>query len=410
MEKWKDIADMKCSLCKKCADSHDHLFFKCDFAKQVWNEMLKKTHKLGGRVVLRDIVEVILNERCENSIGMVVNKIVLAATVYTLWQERNQRIFRNEIRNVDAVCKIISEQVRNKLMTLKVKNSVNGVWIPVLQQFGLGKSVHLVFCKAQAVVFDDLLNQDWKESWIWHGYQMLSGDSSGRVTGQHAGYSFSLIHGIVSLGSRLTPDKSTRYSSELHDLWNQKDSNSTGTGVLSEVDCSEESPETTLGQHLPIEGHLSALRSLLKEHNGRGNVSPIHLSFDDVEDRTRVRTVVTGKEIGDTDLKRSFKEAVKTPLTRRIIEFAGTEFKMPVNIKLYDGTTDPEGHLSRFSFAANSRECPMPVWCRMFQQTLDGSARGWFSHKEASTDGWNSGINSQPNFQQEEHASKIQRK
>ncbi|GJY94163.1 hypothetical protein Tco_0510524 [Tanacetum coccineum] len=35
---------------------------------------------------------------------------------------------------------------------------------------------------------------------------------------QHAGYSFSLIHGIVSLGSRLTPNKSTRNSSELHAL------------------------------------------------------------------------------------------------------------------------------------------------------------------------------------------------
>ncbi|GJV66699.1 hypothetical protein Tco_1482208 [Tanacetum coccineum] len=51
---------------------------------------------------------------------------------------------------------------------------------------------------------------------------------------------------------------------------------------------------------------------------------------------------------------------------------------MPNNIKLYDGTTDPEDHLSRFASAANSGEWPMPVWCRMFQQTVDGSARGWF--------------------------------
>ncbi|GKD99780.1 hypothetical protein Tco_1387764, partial [Tanacetum coccineum] len=53
---------------------------------------------------------------------------------------------------------------------------------------------------------------------------------------------------------------------------------------------------------------------------------------------------------------------------------------MPANIKLYNGTTDPEDHLSRFSSAANSGEWPMPVWCRMFQQTLDGSARGWFEN------------------------------
>ncbi|GJT65653.1 reverse transcriptase domain-containing protein [Tanacetum coccineum] len=62
---------------------------------------------------------------------------------------------------------------------------------------------------------------------------------------------------------------------------------------------------------------------------------------------------------------------------------------MPANIKLYDGTTDPEDHLSRFSSAANSGEWPMPVWCRMFQQTLDGSARGWFKNlSQGSIDTW----------------------
>nr|GEV59825.1 reverse transcriptase domain-containing protein [Tanacetum cinerariifolium] len=83
--------------------------------------------------------------------------------------------------------------------------------------------------------------------------------------------------------------------------------------------------KTTPSVREQIEGHLSVLRSLLKEHKGRGNVSPIHLSFNDEEDRTRIRA----------------------------------------------------DHLSRFSSAANSGEWLMPVRCRMFQQTLDGSARGW---------------------------------
>nr|GEW85982.1 reverse transcriptase domain-containing protein [Tanacetum cinerariifolium] len=73
-------------------------------------------------------------------------------------------------------------------------------------------------------------------------------------------------------------------------------------------------------------------------------------------------------------------EAIKTPLTRRIIEFADPEFKILANIKLYDGTTDPEDHLSQFSSVANSEEWLMPVWCYMFQQTLDGSAREWFEN------------------------------
>ncbi|GJT95362.1 RNA-directed DNA polymerase, eukaryota, reverse transcriptase zinc-binding domain protein [Tanacetum coccineum] len=125
MAKWKDITDLKCPLCKKCADSHDHLFFKCEFASQVWNEMLKKTIILGGMVSLKEIVDNISKERGKNSIGVVINKLVLAATVYMIWKERNQRLFRDEAKTVDAICNLIYEQVRNKLMTLKVKQSIN---------------------------------------------------------------------------------------------------------------------------------------------------------------------------------------------------------------------------------------------------------------------------------------------
>ncbi|GJU51996.1 hypothetical protein Tco_1221551 [Tanacetum coccineum] len=140
-----------------------------------------------------------------------------------------------------------------------------------------------------------------------------------------------------------------------------------------------------------IEGCLSALRSLVKEHNSRGNVSLIHLNFDEDRDDTGTRTIVTGKKVGDADLKRPFKETAKTPLTRRIIEFAGPEFKLPTYIKLYDGMTDLEDHLSRFASAANSEEWHMPVWCQI-QQTLYGNARGWFERLPAgSIDEWKDG-------------------
>nr|GEZ50824.1 reverse transcriptase domain-containing protein [Tanacetum cinerariifolium] len=124
-----------------------------------------------------------------------------------------------------------------------------------------------------------------------------------------------------------------------------------GGGSEGTDDRDETPPPLTKEQ---IEGHVSALKSLIKR-----------------------------KEVMDEDLGKPFKEARRTPLTRRIIEFAGLESKMPTNIKLYDGTTDPEDHLSRFASAANSGEWPMPVWCRMFQQTLDGSARGWYSVRRA---------------------------
>ncbi|GJR25957.1 reverse transcriptase domain-containing protein [Tanacetum coccineum] len=129
-----------------------------------------------------------------------------------------------------------------------------------------------------------------------------------------------------------------------------------------------------------IEGHISAMKSIIKEHNKRNKANPIRLNFETEDQDPKEDRIVKGREVDDDDLSKPFKETLKTPFTRRIIEFSGPEYSMPTNIALYDGSTDPADHLNRFVGAANSGEWPMPVWCRMFQQTLDGSARGWFEN------------------------------
>ncbi|GJV64630.1 hypothetical protein Tco_1475458 [Tanacetum coccineum] len=148
-----------------------------------------------------------------------------------------------------------------------------------------------------------------------------------------------------------------------------------GGGPEVTNDREETPPPLTKEQ---IEGHVSALKSLIKSHNQRNKEDPIRLDFESKDTEVQDLGIAKGKRVMDEDLGKPFKEARRTLLTRRIIEFAGPEYKMPANIKLYDNTTDPEDHLSRFASAANSGEWPMPVWCRMFQQTLDGSVRGWF--------------------------------
>nr|GEX15374.1 reverse transcriptase domain-containing protein [Tanacetum cinerariifolium] len=148
-----------------------------------------------------------------------------------------------------------------------------------------------------------------------------------------------------------------------------------GGGPKGMYDREETPPPLTKEQ---IEGHVFPLKSLIKSNNQRNKGDPIRLDFESEDTEVQDLGIAKGKKVMDEDLRKPFKEARRTPLTRRIIEFAGPEYKMPANIKLYDGTTDPKDHLSCFASAANSGEWLMPVWCRMFQQTLNGSARGWF--------------------------------
>ncbi|GKB31835.1 hypothetical protein Tco_0871236 [Tanacetum coccineum] len=80
----------------------------------------------------------------------------------------------------------------------------------------------------------------------------------------------------------------------------------------------------------------------------------------------------------DEDLQKPFKEVLRSPFTKRIIKFLAPKYLMPTNSRIYDRSTNLDDHVSCFMGAANQGEWQMLVWCRMFQQTLDGPTRGWF--------------------------------
>ncbi|GJZ69944.1 reverse transcriptase domain-containing protein [Tanacetum coccineum] len=64
------------------------------------------------------------------------------------------------------------------------------------------------------------------------------------------------------------------------------------------------------------------------------------------------------------------------PFTPRIRNFKSSrKTRMPNNVKTYDGTGDPEGHLKIFQVAAQVERWAMPTWCHMFNSTLIRAAR-----------------------------------
>nr|GEU63238.1 reverse transcriptase domain-containing protein [Tanacetum cinerariifolium] len=104
-----------------------------------------------------------------------------------------------------------------------------------------------------------------------------------------------------------------------------------------------------------IEGHVSALKELLKEPGNQNLIKTMLLDFDDIQDvgDDEVQDDVKGKtKVDDEDLSKVFKEILKCPFTRRIVEFSSPSHRMPANVKIYDGTGDPEDHLIRFIWDA----------------------------------------------------------
>ncbi|GKF21335.1 hypothetical protein Tco_0069973, partial [Tanacetum coccineum] len=97
-----------CPLCNKVNDSHDHLFFKCDYSNKIWGKLNEKMNVDSIPKDWRSIIEKVAACPCNNAIRSVLRRIVLATTIYYIWRERNSRIFADvKMSTVDVLKKIV---------------------------------------------------------------------------------------------------------------------------------------------------------------------------------------------------------------------------------------------------------------------------------------------------------------
>ncbi|GJV91216.1 hypothetical protein Tco_1539029 [Tanacetum coccineum] len=87
--------------CKEC-DSHDHLFFQCEFSSKIWGYLRGKMNMGYMPDEWKEIIDKVAEYPCNNAIRSVLRRIILATTVYHIWKERNARIFDFDSNNLDG--------------------------------------------------------------------------------------------------------------------------------------------------------------------------------------------------------------------------------------------------------------------------------------------------------------------
>ncbi|XP_071708757.1 uncharacterized protein [Rutidosis leptorrhynchoides] len=113
-----------CLLCNECPDSHDHLFFDCKFSSLVWSKEAAMTW-LPQRTNWRHLCVVMSGSAARNTSNMVVAKLIFGASVYFIWQEHNNRIFKKSHRTEVKLFDDIFSTIRLKLLSIKFKNLAN---------------------------------------------------------------------------------------------------------------------------------------------------------------------------------------------------------------------------------------------------------------------------------------------
>ncbi|GKA30820.1 putative RNA-directed DNA polymerase [Tanacetum coccineum] len=116
-----------CSLCETTPDSHEHLFFICPFSNAVWSHMKSKAGLDRVSHDIYAIVDHIGGNASRKSTCIVIAKLVVAASAYFIWQERNWRLFKKTKRSTKQVIDCISSSVRLKLLSCGFKRTLDGV-------------------------------------------------------------------------------------------------------------------------------------------------------------------------------------------------------------------------------------------------------------------------------------------
>ncbi|PWA55176.1 RNA-directed DNA polymerase, eukaryota, Reverse transcriptase zinc-binding domain protein [Artemisia annua] len=116
--------DMVCGFCKLVPDSHSHLFFECDFPRKVSSRLKYLVRLDNAPDSWQNLIDFMASRPVRKSIWNILQRLLIGACVYYIWQERNLRIFQGRARSFDEVCCQIRDVVRGRAMRLRLKASI----------------------------------------------------------------------------------------------------------------------------------------------------------------------------------------------------------------------------------------------------------------------------------------------
>ncbi|XP_022030689.1 uncharacterized protein LOC110931611 [Helianthus annuus] len=110
---------MCCPLCRYDRDSRDHLFFECSYASEVWRLVRNMVDMGSVDDTWASVMQWMELNANSSSLDYIVCNLLLAASTYFIWQERNNRLFTQVQRNASVLSKVIIDTIRLRIMGFK---------------------------------------------------------------------------------------------------------------------------------------------------------------------------------------------------------------------------------------------------------------------------------------------------
>jgi len=119
------IQNAACILCSLHTETHEHLFFECQFTKTVWQLVNVRAKIHWPCSTWQNLLQWAAANYCKKThIQHIIARLLLSATVYILWYERNNRVFSNQIQAAPTLVEAIFQQVRTQIASMEYGNNI----------------------------------------------------------------------------------------------------------------------------------------------------------------------------------------------------------------------------------------------------------------------------------------------
>lgn len=98
-------------------------FFECKFSDDIWSLVRDKAPMHNVSSCWHNIVSWLSDRARSCTLQNVMARLIVVASVYFIWQERNNRSFSNHARPPDKIVDTIFATVQYRILGLKVKTT-----------------------------------------------------------------------------------------------------------------------------------------------------------------------------------------------------------------------------------------------------------------------------------------------
>lgn len=111
---WGIVDYMSCPMCGDTNDTIEHLLYQCTSSHNVWTKLLQWQGITRAPMGRKDEVDWASNLMKGKSHKADIQRVVLAGSVYHIWMERNQHIFKGTPRQPEVIVRQAIQEVFHK--------------------------------------------------------------------------------------------------------------------------------------------------------------------------------------------------------------------------------------------------------------------------------------------------------